>query len=347
MKFLLIAVHGLNVHWPGPYGNEWVHTPQLDALAAQSFVYDHHFCTRPTPAGFRESWQTGGRQESDVVRELTAKGVHTLFLNHTPQSGQSLWTAARHAAKTLAGHEHWFVCVETAQLLPQWTVNEKAFRGHADLSELDSPEAPLTPWPDPGVCEHTLTDREWERLRLSFGCMVEDLDRDITLIRKSFFPKGEVDDAVTVVTGTHGLPLVEHSHVGPHPTMIYADEVHVPLIVHSAASRRDPRRCAEFTAVDDLHQAIRHAFELSAGPSLLSPVGFAGRPHVLAERPSRTGSAHYFRGRDWSYSLPAGLPFGDGQLFSQPDDYWEVMNLAHSQPGPVEEIANLFKELEQ
>jgi len=342
MKFLLIAVHGLNVHWPGPYGNEWVHTPQLDALAAQSFVFDHHFCTRPTPEGFRESWRS-----SYVLHELAAAGIQTLCIEHTPQSGQSLWTSARQSAKLLANSEHWFACVETAHLLPPWTVNEKAFRQHAELSELESPEAPLTPWADPGVGEHTLTDREWERLRLSFGCLVEDLDRDITLIRKSFFPKGEADDAVTVVTGTYGLPLAEHGHVGPHPTMLFADEVHVPLIVHSAASRRDPRRCAEFTAVDDLYEAVRHAFGLSTGPTLLSPVGFVGRPHVLAERPSPTGSAHYFRGRDWSYSLPAGLPFGDGQLFSQPDDYWEAMNLAHSQPGPVEEIANLFKELEQ
>ncbi len=359
MKFLLIAVHGLNAHWPGPYGNEWVNTPQLDALAAASFVFDHHFCTRPTPAGFRESWRTGGRQDSDALRDLAAKNVHALLLNRAPdsptgewatvipnQDGKSLWALARQAAKALADKPDWFACVETAQLLRPWTVDEKRFGKHTVLSELESTDSPLTPWPDPVIGEHKLTDREWERLRLSFACVMEELDRDITLIRKSFFPN-EAEDAVIVITGTHGFPLAEHGHVGPHPAMIFADEVHVPLIVHSAASRHGPRRCAEFTTADDLHDGIRQAFGLGAGPSLLNPVGFTGRPHILAERPTPAGSAHYFRNREWSYSLPVGLPFGDGQLFSQPDDYWEAMNLAHTQPGPVEDIANLFKELEQ
>jgi arylsulfatase A-like enzyme len=48
----LIIAHGLNVHWLGPYGNPWVETPFLDALATGSVVFDQHFAGRPDSAGW-------------------------------------------------------------------------------------------------------------------------------------------------------------------------------------------------------------------------------------------------------------------------------------------------------
>ncbi|WP_020472223.1 alkaline phosphatase family protein [Zavarzinella formosa] len=346
MKFLLIAVHGLNTHWPGPYGNEWTLTPQFDALAAESFVFDHHFCTRPTPAGFRQSWQTGGQSGTDLLAELNVRGIHTLFLNHTPQSPgetKSLWSLARQAAKSLIDVPDWFVMVETAQLLPPWNVKKETFQQLAKHSEFNKEDEPLVPLTDPAFGEYPPDDREWERLRLSFACQLEELDRDITLIRRSFFPKLD-SDAVTVVTGTHGLALAEHGYVGPHPDCVYSEDVHVPLLIHSSASRLAPRRISQFTTHDDLHGAIRQAFGLGTENSLLNPVVFSGRPNILAERCMPSGIARYFRIPEWSYVLPVGVPTDEGKLFAQPDDRWETMNLAQTQPGPVEEITNMLKE---
>ena len=358
MKLLLIAVQGLNTHWPGPYGNEWVATPRLDALAGESFVFDNHFCTSPDPAGFRHSWQSASQAGPDFLEELSARKIHTLFLNHTadsptgnwqsivatlPGERKSLWSLAREAAKRLAGADDWFVCVETSQLLPPWTIKAPAFAKHADLSELNSPAEPLTPWPDPARGPHTLDNKAWERLRLSFACAIEELDRDIALVRGSFFPK-PAEDALIILTGTHGLPLGEHGHVGPHPTTIHGEEVHVPFMICSAESRTAPRRVARFTTHEDLRGIINRSFEpgsTTATPWI--PAMGAGRTEMVATRQTLAGPAIYHRDTDWSYNVPAGVRLEEGNLYSQPDDLWETMNLAQTQPGPVEEITGRLR----
>src|SRR5262245_3342902 len=47
MKVIVIAVDGLPAWALGAYGNDWIPTPNLDELAAQSIVFDHHFADVP------------------------------------------------------------------------------------------------------------------------------------------------------------------------------------------------------------------------------------------------------------------------------------------------------------
>ena len=54
MNVLVVAAHGLNCHWLGPYGNAWVATPAADALACEAVVFDRHFADDPS-AGVRGS----------------------------------------------------------------------------------------------------------------------------------------------------------------------------------------------------------------------------------------------------------------------------------------------------
>jgi arylsulfatase A-like enzyme len=53
MKAIVIVADGLRPSDIGPYGNEWLPTPNLDRLASQSIVFDQHFADRPTPFTFR------------------------------------------------------------------------------------------------------------------------------------------------------------------------------------------------------------------------------------------------------------------------------------------------------
>lgn len=44
MKTIFILLDSLNRHYLPIYGNSWVHTPNIDRLAAHSTVFDNHYC---------------------------------------------------------------------------------------------------------------------------------------------------------------------------------------------------------------------------------------------------------------------------------------------------------------
>ncbi len=59
MNVVVIACNALHLGFLGPYGNSWIETPNLDRLAAEGVVFDHHFPENLTTLPTRRSWWTG------------------------------------------------------------------------------------------------------------------------------------------------------------------------------------------------------------------------------------------------------------------------------------------------
>ncbi|MDX2038860.1 MAG: sulfatase [Isosphaeraceae bacterium] len=59
MNVIVIACNSLHLGFLGAYGNSWIETPNLDRLASQSVVFDHHFAENLTTLPTRRSWWTG------------------------------------------------------------------------------------------------------------------------------------------------------------------------------------------------------------------------------------------------------------------------------------------------
>src|SRR5690349_24244699 len=57
MKLCVLNLRGLGAGHTGPYGNRWIDTPSLNALAAQSVLFDWHLSAHPHFA--RWVWRTG------------------------------------------------------------------------------------------------------------------------------------------------------------------------------------------------------------------------------------------------------------------------------------------------
>src|ERR671934_262335 len=53
MRVLVIVARGLQLGYLGCYGNTWVETPAIDALAARGVVCDQHFADAADPEGAR------------------------------------------------------------------------------------------------------------------------------------------------------------------------------------------------------------------------------------------------------------------------------------------------------
>src|SRR5271167_154928 len=98
MRLLLLVLRGLQAGAVGPYGNRWIDTPTLDALAAGGVVFDWHLAAHPDHDGARRVWRTGRfhfpqqgdseppRHGPDLLAVLASHGVatHLILDTQTP-----------------------------------------------------------------------------------------------------------------------------------------------------------------------------------------------------------------------------------------------------------------------
>jgi arylsulfatase A-like enzyme len=59
MNVIVVVCNSLHLGFLGAYGNAWIETPNLDKLAAEGVVFDHHFPENLTTLPTRRSWWTG------------------------------------------------------------------------------------------------------------------------------------------------------------------------------------------------------------------------------------------------------------------------------------------------
>jgi arylsulfatase A-like enzyme len=154
MKALVLVARGLQAAAIGCYGNTWIDTPALDALAAEGIVFDQHLADAPDAAGARRAWRTGRYQFAapppadalDLLEVLRQQGVFTCLIvddsRPFPSDFAAGWGEVVHVAPPegdatplervvetartvlgrLAGRDDWLVWVDLATTLPPWDV---------------------------------------------------------------------------------------------------------------------------------------------------------------------------------------------------------------------------------
>lgn len=165
MKVIVFALNGCPASWLGAYGNDWVGTPNLDRLAAESVTFDRHISDYPDPTAARRAWFAGGRIPT-----------HTILVraNHPdtdgPDSFYAGWSEvfdARPQAEDaspldellrtfpalldrLANVPDFLLWIETDRLIPPWDVQQDVFQAyledaddaeHADDADTTEPDA--------------------------------------------------------------------------------------------------------------------------------------------------------------------------------------------------------------
>ncbi len=98
MNVIVVACNSLHLGFLGCYGNSWIETPNLDRLASEGVVFDHHFAENLTTLPTRRSWWTGRYGFADPQQGWTAlrpdeailpdllwdKGVRTAMVSDVP-----------------------------------------------------------------------------------------------------------------------------------------------------------------------------------------------------------------------------------------------------------------------
>lgn len=154
MRAVVFVLRGCPAGWLGAYGNEWVATPNLDRLAADSVVFDRHISDRPESAAWSAAALArpeGGT--SAVLESLRAAKVPAVLLraNHPDTDGPDWYYAgwaevfdARPQEEDrspldalirslpplldrLAAVPDYLLWVEIDRLLPPWDVSQDVF----------------------------------------------------------------------------------------------------------------------------------------------------------------------------------------------------------------------------
>ena len=98
MNVIVVVCNGLHLGFLGTYGNSWIETPNLDRLATEGVVFDHHYPENLTTLPTRRSWWTGRygfpdpdagwtalRHDEPILPDLLwNQGVHSAFISDVP-----------------------------------------------------------------------------------------------------------------------------------------------------------------------------------------------------------------------------------------------------------------------
>ncbi len=98
MNVIVVVCNSVHLGFLGAYGNAWIETPNLDRLAAEGIVFEHHFPENLTTLPTRRSWWTGrygfaeaelgwtplGPEEAILPDLLWDQGVRTALISDVP-----------------------------------------------------------------------------------------------------------------------------------------------------------------------------------------------------------------------------------------------------------------------
>jgi hypothetical protein len=350
MNSIVIAAHGCPVGCLGPYGNEWIATPNLDQLAANGITFDRHYARHPDSLIARQEWWSAAaiastrpptvntmaevpspessfliratRAEFDAPQQYYARFAEVFDARPDPADETPFGRIHRLLPKvldSLAKKTNWLLWIETDRLLPPWFVPVDIFDIYCEdiLDSTDDPDAePLQPWDDPPTGRFDRNDSAaWELLHRSFATAVTAFDADLGRMFDLFTERGLDRTAAWAFTSDFGYPLGEHGIVGPHRPWLYEEFVHLPLIVRRPNAAGAGRRIWRYTQPAEVLPLVS---DVASG---LEAVPVISRAELHGYREAAL--------RNETHALLVPLESPDGEpseprLFEKPDDRWEI-----------------------
>jgi len=363
MRAIAFVLRGCPAGWLGTYGNEWVATPYLDRVAAESVVFDQHYSDCPDAAAASRAWFADGKL-FDELREANTRTV-LVRANHPdtdlPDSNSAAWgevVDARPQAEDASplGHlvrslpsvldklatvPRWLVWIEIDRLLPPWEVPQDVFEAY--IADEDDPlpeEETIAPCVDPPVGPFDRTDlAAWDWLHSSFAAVVTALDVELGALFEELRGRGLDQTAAWILTSDFGYPLGEHGQVGVHRPWLHEELVHLPLIVRLPGAADAGNRIAGFTQPADVAGLIREV-ALPVGSRLIEDRFHRDRAFTTFECHGAKEIA--IRTADWTFLLPLKVnqnnPPRQPLLFIRPDDRWEVNDVLSQHAESAEHL---------
>jgi len=298
MNILVVSPCGFHLGYVGCYGNAWVETPTLDALAAEGVIFDNHYSDCPNFEGAWRAWRTGhfNFHQSDVPPVFLPPGSTDMLSVLQSQRIPAWWVTDLPAAhqpdirpnselitlvqgkgllgtqgnkvidivNKLEASDHRLIWVQPNFLIPPWSLDESTseyFSRDCDQESDDQIEPLLNPKLGLLDADDELT---FVRLQRTYAAAVTRFDRELAEIFNQLRRCNLFDSLMIMVTTDQGFPLGEHGLIGGSLPWLHEELVHIPLIIRLPDGEAAGLRIAALTHPVDLMPTVIEAFGLAA-----------------------------------------------------------------------------------
>lgn len=367
-NLLLVCVDTLRADQLGAYGQEPSFTPRLDALAAQSVVFERaHSAASWTLPSLGSTFTSQWSSTTDLwtFESKLAESFTTL---------PELFAAHGFDTHGVASHVYFDGQYGLQQGFASFDDELCHRKGEDGWREITSPEvvtraarwlAERSGDPDPFLLfvhlfdphlpylDHQAGDpndarrSEWERYRSEIAFT----DGHVGALLDALAAGGHAEDTVVVFFSDHGESFLEHPPVNRHSYGLFEEELRVPLFVQVPGLA--PRRVAGFVRSVDLFPTLVELFgledrerDLRVGQSLVGAL--RGENHVerpnLAEIRLKEGfhANSLVAGRE---KLIEDVSNGRYRLYDLAADPRERRDLAPTNPERVEALSSALRSL--
>lgn len=364
----------------GPYGNAWISTPALDALAADSVVFDRHFATSLKLAAIAEShWGPNGQ----MLESLAGLGVRTMLFTDSEEIAQ--------LPATENFKDRYLVTAPVNAQIADEPEETHLFRFFAEMVELaeQASEQPYFLWcffeslgklwdfphayrnryheegdPEPyaGLAVpylDTTSSPDFSIHPDDYQAVLETYAGGVTLLDDAlsgvldYLAGGELgSETLLALTAARGFSLGEHGILGipPAETLdpepLWEETTHLPLLIRFPDKSAQTVRCSALTEPADLRHAMEQWFGNPMPTSLLdlaTETCDALREELVIE----TDSASALVTPNWLLRCPRrdknSTTIHSCELYVKPDDRWEVNDVASRCAEIVQELLDQWR----
>ncbi len=336
---LLVTVDALRPDRLGAYGYARGISPNIDAFARQSVVFEHAYAAAPHSSYSLSSLMTSehvhevaeiGRPlpEETLASVLGASGYHTaafytLGIFHT--EGERL-RPYEHGAFGFSRHEHTNFRAEERTDVTLAEIDRIVERGEPPSFVWTHYFDVHEPYLDTslGRADSDRYDAEIRNVDRAFARLLREMERRVNR------------PVIVVLTADHGEEFRDHGGVY-HGSTLYDEQNLVPLIIRSPSV--PPGRVRAPVSLVDLAPTVLGLVDVGTAPSMR---GEDLRPYAMGfatEREPVFGAvAHKRMVVDWPHKLIADLRFDVYELYDLAADPHERRNLASSERALLDRL---------
>ena len=339
-NYLCISIDGLQSGMVGAYGNAWIQTPTLNALACQSALFDRFYTSSmDLSVTLTELWQFPPDYHSILLTDDTDVFLHEKASQFDEKHRLEPKRRNRPAGKI---EETQFLrnMATVADLLRNrdqpfllWA-HFAGFRGHWDFPlsyreryQIDEDPDPYSGVALPEIAGENIDPDVRQSVREAYSGGVTLLDETLAGLLAFLEESGLDQSTVLQFMSVRGFSLGEHNYIGGHGEL-YGENVHLPLFIRFPDG----------------------AFSGFRSQTLVQPVdisrysGFGDGQRESGYLPEDPDDVHTFIRiddkvivtPDWfMYRKPAG-----DELYVKPDDRWEANDVADRCSHILEQIGD-------
>ncbi|MHC4403167.1 MAG: sulfatase family protein [Planctomycetota bacterium] len=364
MNSIVLVVDRLHAGYVGAYGNCWIETPSLDRLASQATVFDQFLIGTPQREALCRSYWLGQHplcpgarvdETATLPSLLASHDVATLLASDEPVVCRHPLAGAFDSTLHLDPPEPGRVCRNVdqthlaqsfAQIIDRVESVSEPFLLWCHLASLgrcwDAPWEFRARYVEPGdpdppesaeVPSRRLEeDEDPDRLlgiTQAYAGQVSLLDVCLGALLEFLDGHPARRRTLLAVVSARGFPLGEHGSVGTCDSSLYAELVHVPLLIRFPDSLGEAARCQALTQPADLFSTLLDWWGAgdrpdSPGAATLMPL-VRGDVESIRDRLCLAAAEGHraIRTPAWYF-----LDAADPELFLKPDDRWEVNDVS-------------------